>query len=61
MEAALTLARTDRGTARQLLVVLTLGCHTRDRFEQERAFLFGAGVPAEFLPSARELGREDLT
>jgi hypothetical protein len=36
-------------------------CRTLDRFEEERAFLFGAGVPAEFLPGARELGREDLT
>ncbi|WP_067603689.1 TniQ family protein [Nocardiopsis listeri] len=61
LEAALTLARTDRDTARQLLALLTLGCRTLDRFEQERAYLFGAGVPAEFLPGAWELGREDLT
>ncbi|MEE1806722.1 hypothetical protein [Streptomyces sp. BE133] len=53
-------ARTDRDAARQLLVLLTLGCRTLDRFEEQRAFLFGVGVPAEFLPSARELGRFDL-
>jgi hypothetical protein len=43
-----------------LLALLTLGCRTRDRFEHERAFLFGIGIPAEFLPSAVELGRADL-
>jgi hypothetical protein len=60
MEAALDLARTDRDAARQLLILLTLGCRTLDRFEEERAFLFGVGVPAEFIPSARDLGRVDL-
>jgi hypothetical protein len=29
-------------------------------FEEQRAFLFGAGIPAAFLPSTRELGRADL-
>ncbi|MFC7331352.1 hypothetical protein [Marinactinospora rubrisoli] len=61
MEAVLNLARRDRGTARRLLHFLTLGCRTLNRFEEERAYLFGAGVPAEFLPSARELGHDDLT
>lgn len=60
MEAAITQARTDRDTARQLLALLTIGCRTLDRFEDERAYLFGIGIPAEFLPSARELGRIDL-
>ncbi|WP_331743407.1 TniQ family protein (plasmid) [Streptomyces sp. NBC_00873] len=60
MEAALDLARTDRDAARQLLILLTLGCRTLDRFEEERAFLFGVGVPAEFIPTARDLGRVDL-
>jgi hypothetical protein len=41
-------------------MLLTLACRTLDRFEEERSFLFGVGVPAEFLPSARELGRADL-
>jgi hypothetical protein len=41
--------------------VLTFGCRTLDRFEEMRAFLFGVGVPADFLPSARELARTDLT
>jgi hypothetical protein len=61
MEAVITLARTDRDTARKLLALLTIGCRTRDRFEDERAYLFGVGIPAGFLPSARELGRSDLT
>ncbi|MEU6012002.1 TniQ family protein [Streptomyces sp. NPDC047453] len=60
IEKTLALARTDRDAARQLLVLLTLGCRTLDRFEEERACLFGVGVPADFLPSARELGRTDL-
>lgn len=60
MEEALTLARTDPATARQLLGLLTGGCRTLDGFERERSYLYGNGVPAEFLPSARELGRGDL-
>lgn len=60
MEEALTLARTDQDTARQLLTLLTAGCHTLDGFEQERSYLFGAGIPAAFLPGARELARTDL-
>lgn len=59
-EEALTLARTDPPTAQQLLALLTIGCRTLDRFEQERSHLYEEGVPAEFLPSARELGRLDL-
>lgn len=61
VEAAIILARTDRDTARQLLALLTIGCRTLDRFEEQRAYLFGIGVPAGFLPSARDLGRVDLT
>ncbi|MFE2738683.1 hypothetical protein [Streptomyces sp. NPDC059349] len=60
MEAALTSARTDPASARQLLGLLTGGCRTLVSFEQERSYLSGAGVPAEFLPTARELGRLDL-
>jgi hypothetical protein len=60
MEAALTSARTDPASARQLLGLLTGGCRTLDSFEQERSYLSGVGVPAEFLPTARELGRLDL-
>jgi hypothetical protein len=61
VEAAITLARTDRDTARQLLALLAIGCRTLDRFEEQRAYLFGIGIPAEFLPGARELGCADLT
>lgn len=59
-EAAIVLARTDRDAARQLLALLTIGCRTLARFEEERAFLFGIGIPGEFLPTAREFGRDDL-
>ena len=57
---AVAVARTDRDAARQLLVLLTIGCRTLDRFEEERSYLFGIGIPAGFLPSAREIGRDDL-
>lgn len=59
-EEALTQARTDPATARQLLGLLAGGCRTLDGFEKERASLYDLGIPAEFLPSARELGRLDL-
>lgn len=59
-EEALTQARTDPATARQLLGLLTGGCRTLDGFEKERASLYDLGIPANFLPSARELGRLDL-
>ncbi|MEV8479387.1 TniQ family protein [Streptomyces sp. NPDC051173] len=59
-EEALTQARTDPVTARQLLGMLTGGCRTLAAFEQERSSLCGEGIPAGFLPSARELGRHDL-
>ncbi len=57
---AVELARTDRDAARQLLALLTIGCRTMDRFEEERSYLFGIGIPAGFLPGAREFGRDDL-
>ena len=60
-EAAMVAARTDPDAARQLLAWLTIGCRTLARFEDQRASLFGAGIPAGFLPSAAELGRTDLT
>jgi len=60
LEAAVIQARADPAVARHLLTLLTHGCRTRDRFEQERAYLFGAGIPAEYLPTAAELGRVDL-
>lgn len=60
MDDVLAEARRDRGAARQLLTLLTFSCRTLARFEEERAYLFGVGVPAEFLPSARDFGRLDL-
>jgi hypothetical protein len=50
-EAAIVLARADRDAARQLLALLTIGCRALARFEEERAFLFGIGIPGEFLPT----------
>jgi TniQ len=60
MEAAIAQARTDRDTAHQLLSLLTFGCRTLARFDEQRAYLFGIGIPAEFLPTARKFGRADL-
>jgi hypothetical protein len=47
----------DRRTARALLVLITGRCRALDEFEERRAYLFGAGVPAEFLPTSSELDR----
>ena len=54
-------ACTDRDVARQLPAYLSIGGRTLARFEEQRAYLFGAGIPAAFGPSASELGRTDLT
>jgi hypothetical protein len=61
VDNVLVAAQHDRDVARHLLTVLTFGCRTLVRFEEERAYLFSVGVPVEFLPSAGELGRVDLT
>jgi hypothetical protein len=37
--------RTDRETARQLPSLLTFGCRALDRFEEQRAYLFGVERP----------------
>jgi len=42
------------------LVLLAIGCRTLSRFEEECSYLSSIGMPAGFLPSARELGRDDL-
>ncbi|GAA2078393.1 hypothetical protein [Actinomadura alba] len=60
MERALNQAREDPAAARQLLAIFTLGHRTQRRYEEERAFLFGLGVPAGFLPAASALGLDDL-
>lgn len=60
IEAAIEHARTDREVARQVLALLTLSARTLARFEEERSYLFGIGIPAEFLPTAHDLGRIDL-
>jgi hypothetical protein len=61
VEAGVVQARSDPDAARQILTWLTIGCRTLDRFEEERSFLLGIGIPAGFLPNARDLGRFDLT
>jgi hypothetical protein len=53
-------ARHDCAAARQLLTLLTFGWRTLARFEEERTYLSSTGIPAEFLPGARDLGRLDL-
>ena len=54
-------ARTDPETARRILVMFTASCRTMESFNRERDYLIGIGIPAEFLPGARHLGRDDLT
>ena len=54
-------ARTDPEVARNLLACLTAPSRSRATFERHRELLFGAGIPATFLPTAAELGRTDLT
>ncbi|MEV6415355.1 TniQ family protein [Kribbella sp. NPDC051718] len=59
-EVLMVQARTDHRVARQLLVWLTASCPSLAQFEQQRAYLFGAGIPAAFLPGPAGLGRDDL-
>ncbi|REH31063.1 TniQ protein [Kutzneria buriramensis] len=60
VEQVLARACADRETAEGLLTLVTRHLETRDEFEEARACLFGAGVPAAFLPTAGDLGRIDL-
>ncbi len=53
-------ARTDHNVARQLLAWLTANRSSPAQFEQQRGYLSGAGIPAEFLPGPAGLGRDDL-
>lgn len=53
-------ARTDPQLARNLLSCLTAPCRSRATFERHRELLFGAGIPAAYLPTAADLGRTDL-
>lgn len=53
----MAVARTDRQVARQLLVWFTEGCSGLGQYEEQRACLFGAGIPAAYLPTAPELDR----
>jgi len=45
-EVLLVLARTDPEAARQVLFWMTATCRSLARFEEQRAYLFGAGIPA---------------
>lgn len=58
-DAAIDAARTDPAGARQILTQLTAGV-SLPLFERQRQFLINIGIPARFLPDARELGRIDL-
>lgn len=61
VEQLLQLARTDSDVARDVLQLLTRRCRTLDRYEQQRSYLFGAGIPASFLPGAVAIGRTDVS
>jgi TniQ len=54
-------ARADPEAACRILVMFTASCRTMKSFNRERDYLIGIGIPAEFLPGARHLGRDDLT
>ena len=54
-------ARADPETACRILVMFTASCRTMGSFNRERDYLIGIGIPTEFLPGARHLGRDDLT
>jgi len=60
LEAMITRARDDPGTARRLLEMLTIGSRTVAAFYRERQFLVRRGIPYTMLPDHRELGRKDL-
>jgi hypothetical protein len=61
LEADIEAARADPDAARQMLAWLTIDRRTLDRFEEERTYLVGIGIPADFLPNARELYHGDPT
>jgi hypothetical protein len=58
--AAIDAARTDPAAARRILVMFTGFSRTLESFDRERQFVMGLGIPEEFLPDHRELGRTDL-
>jgi hypothetical protein len=50
MDAWIGKARTDPGTALQILTMLSYGCRTQTSFRRERWYLINLGIPGEFLP-----------
>ena len=60
LEAMIGQARTDPGSARQILAMLTVGCHTLADFRRERQFLISLGISAQLLPDHSTPGRTDL-
>jgi hypothetical protein len=60
LNAMLETARSDPGTARQVLAMLTVACRTPESFNRERRYLADLGIPAAFLPGPGETGRFDL-
>lgn len=61
LEHVVIQARLDPGAARRLLNILAIGCRTHARFNRYCDGLLDLGIPAEHLPTAAELGLDDLT
>jgi len=61
LEAMISQARTDPDTARRVLAMFTAGSRTFAGFYRERRYLAGLGIPYEYLPDHRALGRTDLS
>jgi hypothetical protein len=50
LDAMISQARIDPGSARQILAMLTVGCRTLAGFRRERQFLVSLGISAQLLP-----------
>lgn len=59
-EQLLVSARRNATVAATLLACLTINCRTLTCYEEHRSYLFGAGVPARFLPTVQAVDRTDL-
>ena len=60
LDAMIGQARTDPASARQILAMLTVGCHALADFRRERQFLISLGISAQLLPDHSTPGRTDL-
>jgi hypothetical protein len=59
--AVIDKACTDPETAPRILAMFTVSCRTLESFNRERDYLIDIGIPAEFLPAAREFGQGGLS